>query len=148
MELQSLKLLITDDDLMHLVALHLPKEAPVEDLRVCVTAEGVRVSGSYPLMVLKVTFETVWSLLVVDGEAEARLTALRVAGLPAGKFKGLVLKLLRDELDHKAGITIVEEGVRLDVQAIARREGVPLRVNLKALHCEPGRITVLAGGEP
>jgi hypothetical protein len=145
MELQSLKLLITDDDLMHLAARHLPKEAPVEDLRVCVTEEGVRVSGSYPLMVLKVTFETVWSLLVADGQAEARLTALRVAGLPAAKFKGLVLRLLRDELDHKPGITIVEEGVRLDVQAIARREGVPLCVHLKALHCEPGRITVLAG---
>jgi hypothetical protein len=148
MELQSLKLLITDDDLMHLAALHLPKEAPAEDLRVGVTEEGVVVSGSYPLLVLKVTFETVWSLLVVDGQAEARLTSLRVAGLPAGKFKGLVLNMLRDELDHKPGITIVEEGVRLDVDAIARREGIPLRLNLKALRCEPGRITVLAGSEP
>ena len=145
MELQSLKLLITDDDLMHLAAFHVPKDAPIEDLRVGVSEEGVVVSGSYPLLVLKVTFETVWSLLVVDGQAEARLTALRVAGLPAGKFKGLVLKMLRDELGHNPGITVVEEGVRLDVEAIARREGIPLRINLRALHCEPGRITVLAG---
>jgi hypothetical protein len=145
MELQSLRLLVTDDDLKSLAAHHLPRDTPIEDLCLAFTAEGVRVTGTYPVLIMNVSFETIWSLLVIDGQAEARLTTLRVAGFPAGKFKGIILKMIRDELHDKPGVTMVDEGIRFDLEAVVRQEGVSLRANLKALHCEAGRLIVEAG---
>ena len=145
MELQSLRLLVTDDDLRDLAAHHLPKELPVENLHLAVTADGVRVSGSYPLLMMSVSFETIWTLLVVEGQAEARLTTLRVAGLPASKFKGIILKLLRDELKNNSAVTMTEGGLRFDLEAAIRREGVSCRPNLRAFHCQAGQMIVEAG---
>ena len=38
-------------------------------MRLAFTAEGVQVTGSYPVLLLKVSFESVWTLFVVDGKA-------------------------------------------------------------------------------
>jgi hypothetical protein len=146
MELQSLRLLVTDAHLEALASRHAPKDAPIEDLKFAFTDEGVRVTGRYPTLMMRLSFETIWVLAVSgSGRVQARLTTLRVAGLPAGKFKGLLLNMARDVLADKPGVTLTDDAIEFDAEAAALSEGLPLKLNLRAIRCELGRLVVEAG---
>jgi hypothetical protein len=145
MEIRSLLLLVADDDVNALAERHAPPDSLVEDLRVRFTPDGAVVTGSCPALLLKVSFEALWALSVAEGRVVARLTSLRVAGLPAGKFQGIVLKMARDALAGRPGFTVLDDRVVVDAEEVLRREGVPLRLNLRAIRCEQGRAVVEAG---
>ena len=82
MHIQTLKLLVTEQDLNDLVARHLPDDQPLENLTIRLGPEGVTVAGEYPLFV-RVAFETLWELGTQGGKAVARLASLKAMGLPA-----------------------------------------------------------------
>src|SRR5437764_541747 len=127
MEFQALRLLVTDANLETLAARHTPKDSPVEDLRLAITADGVQVTGRYPTLMMRMSFEMIWSLSVCGkGRILARLTTLRVAGLPAGKFKGLLLKMAQDYLSSQPGVALTDDAIEFDAEAAALAEGVPL----------------------
>src|SRR5438067_9297428 len=96
MEIQSLKVVITDADANQLVTEFAPRDLDVRNLRVHFTPEGVRVTGETPALLFTVSFETLWEITLVEGGVAARLAALKVAGLPAGKLRGVLLKVVRD----------------------------------------------------
>lgn len=145
MEIQSLKLLVTDQDLNELAARHLPADQPVEELRLRVSPEGLHVSGEYPLF-LRVSFETQWELGVRAGNVTARLRHFKALGLPVPVFKSVLFKILRDAVAKEEWLEFADdETIVVQVDRLLAREGVPLRTNLQRIRCQDQRLVVEAG---
>src|SRR6516225_9156671 len=91
MEIHALKLSITEADLNALAREHLPKDAPVRNLRVRIEEGLLRIGGDYPKLFLPVPFDTSWELSVEDRHVRVRLAGATVIGLPANLFRGLIM---------------------------------------------------------
>lgn len=144
MEIQSLRLTISEDDLNSLLRKHLPDDAPVEKLQVRLTPAGVVVTGVYPLFI-NVSFETQWELSAQQGNVAARLANLRALGVPGNVFKSAVLKLVADAAKKEPWLRIDKDTVLLDVDAALLKHGLPARTNLTRVACAAGEIIVEAG---
>jgi hypothetical protein len=145
MEIQALKLFVTEDEINDLLAKYLPPDLPVQDLRVRLTPEGVVVQGIYPTLLVKMAFETLWEITAAGPEVEARLANVRVAGLPAGKLRGLLVKLIRDAAAREPGVRVRDESLSVDVEEALRAKGLPLRVNFTAVRCSLNSLVLEAG---
>src|SRR4051794_37967801 len=106
MEIESLKVWLSEDDLNGVIARNLRDDESVRDLRVRVLPEGARVEGAYRVAFFNVRFDTLWALSVRGREVAARLADLSVAGAPAGVVRGTLLEMLAANLAR-------EEGARL-----------------------------------
>lgn len=147
MEILSLKLSLTEEDVNNFVAKQLGNDQTVRDLKVRLTPEGVRVEGVYPVAFFNVRFDTLWALSVRGREVAAHLAALNVAGAPAGLVRGTLLEMLGAHLAHEEGARVEGETVLVDPDALLARLGLAGRTNLAAVRCEAGRILV-EGGAP
>ena len=145
MEIQSLKLLVSEDELNELVRQHQHEMGAVEKLRLRLTPEGVIVQGEYPTFLMKMAFETLWELGVNGPEVQARLAAVRVAGLPAGMLKGALLKMIADVAGKEPGVRLQDDVVSVHLEEAARARGLFLRVCLNAVRCSVGCLVVEAG---
>jgi len=145
MEIQSLKVFVTEDEANDLLARVLPDAEPLEELRVRLTPEGVVVQGSYPAMMFKTSFETLWEVTAAGPELVARLVNVKIAGLPATLFKGALLRMIRDAVANQPGVRVQEEAVRVHVEELARHQGLPLRVRFSAVRCSIASLVLEAG---
>ena len=145
MDIQNLRLFVSEQELNELVRQHQPAEAPVKNLSVRVTPEGVRVAGEVTMM-LTMGFESLWRPQVVGGKAAAELVGLTAAGFPATPLRRLVLDALKDALKDPA-VQITDEAVVVDVQEMIKREKLPINVRfeLRALRCVEGGVEAEAG---
>jgi hypothetical protein len=144
MDIQALTLHITESDFAQVLDHYLPEEGPLEDVRVGLRTEGVLVQGSYPTPLGKMSFETLWSLAVSGCIVQVRLETIRVAGLPAGLLRGVLLKTLRDVVGSQPGVRVEGEVVEVDLEQAAQARGIPLRINLTAIRCSAGSLVVEA----
>jgi hypothetical protein len=145
MEIQRLKLFITEDEANEWVQKIIPDPDPIENLYVKLTPEGVLVQGTYPAMMFKTSFETFWELNVIGPEIVARLASVKIAGLPAGLFKGALLRMIRDAVVAQPGIRVQEECVRVNAEEMARNQEVPLRVRFTTIRCSIASLVLEAG---
>jgi hypothetical protein len=145
MEIQSLKVLITEQDLNSWVAQSLPKDQPVEDLQIRLVPEGLVVSGVYPLFV-NVSFESHWELAVRDGLVTAKLSRAKALGLPVTVFRSVVTRALAEAVGHAKWLRIDDDTVVLDVDALLAENGVTARTNLTAVRCQSAALIVEAAG--
>src|SRR5262245_12357088 len=143
MEIQALRLIITEDDLNALVQQHLPPDSPVENLHIRVAADGVFVKGVYPLFI-NVSFETQWEVSVVAGKVQARLATLRALGVPGNVINSAVLKLVADAAEKEPWLRVDKDTVIADVDAALAKEGLRARTNLARVTCAAGQIVVEA----
>ena len=144
MDILSLKLVITDSDLVKLGDEFMPEDAPVDDLKMVVDAGVIQVSGNYPTRLLSIPFQTSWEPVVDKGRVRLRLGSIRVVGLPATMLRGLFLSGFRHVADQVPGATVEDDTLVFDVDRLLAARGIPLRSNLKTIRCEPGRLTVEA----
>jgi hypothetical protein len=144
MEIQALKLLLTDADLGKLVADATRGVEGLEKVQARLTPEGVFLSGEYK-MFLRVPFETVWTVTPAGPELHVRLATVRVAGVSAGLLRGALLKLARDVVEKQPGASVRDEAIVIDVPVAARAEGVELRVHFTEVRLSPGTAVVEAG---
>jgi hypothetical protein len=144
MEIHALKVTITEQDLNDLAKKHLPKDQPVEELRLAISPEGVSIRGEYPLFV-PVAFETVWELSVRDRHVFLRLTRFRAMGMPVSAFRGLVMNIFSTLARKEKWVHVQDDCVRLDVEGMLASEGLPTQANLRTIRCEAGRFIVEAG---
>ena len=94
MDIQTLKLFLSETELQGLAGKLQPKEQVVKDLLVRVTADGVQVSGEAQTPMMPLSFESVWRPDVTkEGRVSAQLADLKAAGFPATLFRSLVLGL-------------------------------------------------------
>src|SRR4051794_38464946 len=109
MDIQALKLIVTEAEINDLVKKYVPESGAVEKLLIRLTPEGVVIEGEYPTFMMKLAFETVWEISASGAEVVARLTNARVSGLPAGMLKGALMKMLRDQAGQEPGVRVLED---------------------------------------
>jgi hypothetical protein len=145
MEIQSLRVLIRDEEINQYLPQVVPPDAAVEKLRVRLTPAGVVVQGEYPALFMKMAFETLWETTVSAGQVQARLANVKVAGLPAGLLRGVLLKVIRDVTAQVPGVTVKDDSVFLDVGQALLSKQVPLTVYLTAVRLGEGHVVIEAG---
>src|SRR5262249_14070561 len=144
MEIQALRVLITEDDLNSLLKEYGPKDVPLEELRLRISPEGIVVTGVYPLLV-NISFETVWELSVRDGKACARLAKLKALGMPGNIFRSALLKLLGDAARTEPWLQIDGDSVVVDVDRALLAEGLRAKSNLTGFVCRDGELVIEGG---
>jgi len=147
MEIHALRVSVTEQDLNDLARRHLPDDQPVEELQISITPEGVTVQGEYPLFV-SVRFETLWQPTVEDRHVHLRLVKFRALGMPVNVLKGFVMNAFSTLARKEPWVQVLEDCVRLDVEAMLAREGLTARVNLVRIRCEAGVFVLEAGVSP
>jgi hypothetical protein len=145
MEIQTLKLIINEDDLNSLLPQILPDDVPIEDLRIELVPEGVIVRGEYPTLLLKMPFETLWLLTTVEGRLCATLASVKVSGVGGGMLRGVLMKMIRDGTAQEEGLEVHEASLTLDIEKLLSAKGLPLRVHLTAVQCGLHNLTIEAG---
>ena len=139
MEIHSLKVSLTEQDLNGLLQKHIPRDQPVEDLAIRLAPEGVYVKGVYPLFI-NVSFETLWELAAQGGKISARLARLKAMGMPGNVFKSAILKVIADAVGKEDWVKIDGETVVLDLERMLLEEGLVARTNMKSVTCQAGSL--------
>jgi hypothetical protein len=145
MEIQTLRVLIREEEINEYLPQVVPPDAAIEKLRLRLTPQGVVVQGEYPALFMKVAFETLWETSVAAGQVQARLANVKVAGLPAGLLRGVLLKVIRDATAGVPGVSVKDDSVFLDVGGALAAKQVPLSVYLTAVSLGEGQIAIEAG---
>jgi hypothetical protein len=145
MEIQSLKLIVTDADLAAFLA-KAPTDEPIEDLQARFSPDGVVVSGRYPTPFFAVAFETTWQLFGAGPEVRARLVNVRVLGLPGNALVGALMKMVTDTLEGKPGMRVANDEVIVHVVEALKAHGIDVTVNVTAVRSSIGAAVIEAGG--
>lgn len=148
MHIQALKLSVTEQELNELVAALPSEKKGVENLRVRLTSEGIVILGDYPTMLMKMAFETLWEVKGIGSILEARLASVKVAGLPAGMLRAVLLKTLHDLLAREPGMRVVDESIYVDLSKHTAIQKLHLNIHLTAVQCSNGNLLIEAGQAP
>ena len=145
MEIHTLKLSVTEDELNALVR-ELPSgKSTVENLRVRLTPEGIVILGDYPALFMKMAFETLWVVKGIGSIVAAQLASVKVSGLPAGMLRGVLLKTIRDLADHEPGVCVEGESILVDLSKHTVGQRLGLRINLTGVRCSLEELVIEAG---
>jgi hypothetical protein len=146
MDIQALKVFISEQELQDLAHQNQPPDTPVKNITVRVKPDGVRVAGEFPTMMMNMSFESVWKPDVADGKITVRLTHLTAAGFPATMLRPLVLGALKDAI-KESFVQVVDDAVVVDVHQAVREQKLPVDVTflLKSVQCAEGGVTAEAG---
>ena len=163
MEIQALRLLLTEQDLYQFAVRGAGAHELIRDLRLQVAPEGVHVAGTYPTSLMDFPFATLWHLSVRGGKLLARLgrvqtgngngdSALDVFSLIGpGAVRATVMTALARALQGEEGLHVEGETVLVDPDRLAARRGWPVRLNLVAVRCGQGALLIesaLGAGPP
>ncbi len=141
MEIQALKLSITEQDLAALVPRILALAEHVKDLEIHPVAGGIRITGAYQTL-MAVSFDTLWEMSARGGTVTARLAEFKVSGFGGGWLKTAFLGILKDAAKKHDALQVQGETLTLDLERVLAKQGVHARLNLTALDCEQGRVTI------
>jgi hypothetical protein len=146
MDIQALKVFISEQELQDLAHQNQPPDTPVKNITVRVKPDGVRVAGEFPTMMMNMSFESVWKPDVADGKVTVHLTHLTAAGFPATMLRPLVLGALKDAIKEPF-IQVLDEAVVVDVQEFVREQKLPVVVTfaVQAVRCVEGGVVAEAG---
>lgn len=141
MEIRSLTFVATEVDLNELAARIAPRPNAIRDLRLAISPEGIRVTGTYQTL-FRFPFLTLWQLSVSEGKVEARLAKLKAGPLSLGLVKGYLL----DAIAGAASVLeLRDDALVFSVDTLLREKGWPVRTNLTAIRCDYGTLTVESG---
>ena len=141
MELQALKLLVTQQDINELLARYLTGDIGLENVQVRIAPEGVYVTGDYPMLV-RVSFETLWELDAQAGKVRARLAGLKAMGLPATVFKNAVLKAIEEAVLNEAWLSFENDTMIVDLDRLLAEKGIQAKTNLNSVQCLAGDVII------
>jgi hypothetical protein len=138
MEIQSLRLVATENELNGLMLKLVPEMKEIRDLRLKVRRSGLFVSGTYQT-IIGIPFETLWKIFVHEGKIAARLKTLKTAGLGLGIFTGYLLGAIASATRM---VAVEGEMLLFDVDLLLAKKGVPLRTNLTGVCCSDGSLMI------
>jgi hypothetical protein len=144
MEIHSLHVLITEQDLNELAKKHMPKDMPVEDVRLRLSPEGIHVSGIYPFFI-NVKFDTIWSIRAEHGHAVAQLTKFRAMGVPGNIFKSAIMKMIEDIARREAWVRVAGDQLIADPDEACAKYAVAAKTHLKSIIVQTGLLVIEAG---
>ncbi len=145
MQVHSLKLSITEQELNEWVTALPAGKNSIENLCVRLTSEGIVVSGEYPTLLMRMAFETLWEVKGIGSIVEARLASVKAAGLPATMLRGVVLKTLGDLLAREPSVRVVEESLHIDLSKLTAIQKLHLCIHLTGVQYGPGELIIEAG---
>lgn len=146
MQIHTLKLSLTDEDLRAFVERALSDADRIEDLQASFQPEGVRIQGQYPTPLgFKVQFETLWVVKPAGSCLQVHLESINVARMPAGILRSMLLRMIGDEIAGQPGMKLQDDTVLIDVPEAACAHGVNLQVQFTEVRFEAGKATVEAG---
>lgn len=145
MEIHSLKVSLTEEEINALVVEFPARDSAVENLRVRLSNEGIVVLGEYPTMLMKMAFETLWQVSALGSVVVVRLASVKVSGLPAGMLRGVLLKTIRDMVAHEPGIRVENETIHIDLSRHTGAQRLRLRIHLSEVRCGPDGLVIEAG---
>jgi hypothetical protein len=143
MEVQALKLIVTEAALCRMAVDAVPPSTGVRDVRVRLTAEGAYIHGTYQMLV-GMPFETLWELSVQAGKIVAKLANVKVAGLGAGLLKSTLLTQLAAQAARTEGLSFHDDTLLLDLDRMLASQGYPARTNLTLIRCSEGSLLIEA----
>jgi hypothetical protein len=135
MEIQLLKLSVSDADLNQLASRIFVRPDAIREIGFAVTPEGVRVMGIYE-RVIGIPFQMLWQISIFEGKVGARIERVRAGFISIGFMK----KYLLDRIT--AGTNIVNRNGMLvfDVDAVLADNGWPVRLNFTSIRCTLGNL--------
>ena len=135
MEIQLLKLSVSDTDLNQLASRIVVWPDAIRDVGFAVTPEGVRVTGIYQ-RVIGMPFQMLWHLSISEGKVVARIERVRAGFISIGFIKKYLLNRIT------AATNIVNRNGMLvfDVDAFLADNGWPLRLNFSSIRCTLGNL--------
>jgi len=135
MEIQLLKLIVSDADLNQLASRILLWPDAIRDVDLAVTPEGVRVTGIYQQFIW-IPFQMLWQLSVSEGKLGARIERVRAGFISIGFLKKYLLNRIT------SGTNIVNRNGMLvfDVDALLADNGWPVRLNFTSIRCTLGSL--------
>lgn len=136
MEIASLRLIVTQDDLNTLYAMVPPPK--VRNVRLYISEEGVSVRGVYQA-ILPLRFATLWTVAVDGGKIAARLSDIRVVGIQANFLRNYLLHTLASQNNT---IQLRDEAICLDPNDLLASWRIPLKLHLAAVRCESGNLVI------
>ncbi len=144
MEIHSLHVLITEQDLNDLARKHMPKDVPVEDVRLRLSPDGLHVTGVYPFFI-NVKFETIWHVRAEHGNVVAQLTKFRAMGVPGNIFKSAIMKMIEDIAKREQWIHVAGDQLIADPDQACGKYAVPAKTHLKSIIVQTGLLVIEAG---
>jgi hypothetical protein len=141
MEIQSLKLLVTEQEVNTLAASEAASSGAVRDLSVRFSAEGIAIKGRYQ-MVMPMPFETLWKVGIEGGKIVAQLIDIRVVGFPAAMLKGALMSLIVESIQADGALEAEGDSLRIDVDRLLAQRGFPARTNLTGVRCDAGTLII------
>ncbi len=137
MELEELRLRVTEDDINLIASRLLTKVDQVRNVQIQVLSGRLVIAGTYQAFIA-VPFETSWLISISNGKIAARLETLKAGRLNAGLVKNYLLQIIAAKGE---GILNLEgETLLLGPDWLLRRIGLSLQTNLTAVHCTPAAI--------
>jgi uncharacterized membrane protein len=142
MEIQSLRLLISEPEVNALVARYVHHNENIQDLRVQFSPQGIRIAGAYKMMI-SVPFESLWQISVAEGQLKVRLTHLRTIGLNVGLLKNYLLGVIAAKMNC---LRVSGDALLLDLDLLLKDCGNSVRTHLNSVDCAEGTLTVEGSG--
>jgi hypothetical protein len=135
MEIQLLKLGVSDADLNHLAYRTFVWPEAIRDVYFVVTPEGIRVTGIYQ-RIIGIPFQMLWQLSISEGKLVARMERLRAGFINIG----LIKEYLQNLIAAATNIVILNGMLVFDVDALLADKGWPVRLNFTSIRCTLGSL--------
>ncbi|MFO0928174.1 MAG: hypothetical protein U0736_14240 [Gemmataceae bacterium] len=134
MEIQTLRLVVTDADVASLATELIPDQDGLDRLRFRFTPDGVILSGAYSTgFGITVEFETLWEVRPAGPSVRFHLADIKVGGFPAKLLRGVLLRMIRDVIEGHQGLAMDGETLVVHVPTVAARNGVPIDIHLTGI---------------
>jgi hypothetical protein len=135
MEIQLLKLSVSDADLNQLAYRTFVWPEAIRDVQFAVTPEGIRVTGIYQ-RIIGIPFQMIWQLSISEGKLVARMERLRAGFINIGFIKEYLQNLIA-----AATNIVIHNGMLVsDVDALLADKGWPVRLNFTSIRCTLGSL--------
>jgi hypothetical protein len=135
MEIQLLKLGVSDADLNHLAYRTFVWPEAIRDVYFVVTPEGIRVTGIYQ-RIIGIPFQMLWQLSISEGKLVARMERVRAGFINIGFIKEYLQNLIA-----AATNIVIHNGMLVsDVDALLADKGWPVRLNFTSIRCTLGSL--------
>jgi hypothetical protein len=135
MEIQLLKLSVSDADLNRLASRTFVWPDTIRDVGFAVTPEGVRVTGIYQ-RILGIPFQMLWQLSISKGKLVARMEQIRAGFMNIGFIK----EYLQNLIAAATNVVIHNGMLVLDMDALLADKGWPVRLNFTSIRCTLGSL--------
>ena len=143
MEIHALKVRITEQDLANLSRRALRDQDQLSDVQIRIADGGIVIAGNLRL-IMRVAFETRWSITIKSGKLALTLSELRAGGVPAGMLKGVLMSMIQSEVESQAGMAVDDETIVVDPDRVLAGRGLLVRTNLVGVECASGSLTLIS----